>query len=229
MFFENSTKWKKLDKNIMAIIAPKETGKSTLASCIANLYGYTSIKSFAGPIKDMLSPMYKDVYGKDKEQLDIFGMGIPLRKAMTTLGRWGRNTIHEDIWINYLDNYLSSDSHFNYIIDDLRFKNELSYLVQQEATIILLTRMDSYKRLNNIDESEQLSHDLIDIANNRISYAMYSKTAKCNDSSIIEFVLNYPKFIQLDAMTLDTKVNYYQQVDQLSQAGFLPKTRSLNG
>lgn len=154
----------KLNKQIIAIIAPAGSGKSTLAEVINQYYPDSKIMSFADPIKSMLFDMYKNPYG-DKEQVDVLGMNITLRQALNRLGTdWGRDMMSKDIWIRALHEKIKNNEEEIIIIDDLRFVNELSYLVKQEAMIILLftNHQISKEKKTELPESERLAWDLID-------------------------------------------------------------------
>jgi hypothetical protein len=110
---------------IIAVIGPKESGKSTIANMLVNEYGFGR-HAFADPLKKMLMVgfglSYEQVQGDQKETPTDKLCGRSPRHAMQTLGtEWGRQLVHPDIWLTAWINTMPEG---NVVCEDLRFPNE---------------------------------------------------------------------------------------------------------
>jgi hypothetical protein len=115
-----------------------QSGKTTVARHLAYRHGYTPIK-FAEPIKAMVSTLldytslsydriFEAIEGRDKERRIGELGGTTARRMLQTLGvEWGRKCIDENIWANLLVERVAHDN-IKYVIDDLRFPNEMAAL-----------------------------------------------------------------------------------------------------
>lgn len=115
-------------KLIIAIHGPKHVGKSYLAEAlrgIAEAKGFTVQRaSFATPIKNALYEMGWNGQ-KDKKG----------RRALQLLGTEIGRAINPNIWVDRLAQSLHGEV---VIIDDLRFKNEYTWCVLEDALTIKL-------------------------------------------------------------------------------------------
>lgn len=115
-----------------------EMGKSTVANVLMKEHGFKHV-SFAQPLKDMVITLLQYVgYSYDDavtlvttQEGKSTSLGFPLnttpRRLLQTLGtEWGRDTVHEDFWINLARkrvlNFLNNGE--SVVIDDMRFPNE---------------------------------------------------------------------------------------------------------
>lgn len=117
---------------VVGITGKAGVGKSTLAKYLADRYGFTRL-SFASPIKKMLSVLVDNCFGITMKDMPIDDLcGRSLRYGLQTLGtEWGRNMIGEDVWVNYMNRYISICMPLGYnrfVIDDVRFDNEARFV-----------------------------------------------------------------------------------------------------
>jgi len=132
---------------VIAIAGYKGTGKSTLATALANEFskgGYeVEIIKFADPIKDATQMIFgftnEQVYGEEKDVVDPF-WGFTPRDVQLSLGtEWGREMVHPDIWVKALEQKIKHSAEIPYrllIIDDLRFVNE-ARMLKVYASVLL--------------------------------------------------------------------------------------------
>ena len=121
---------------IIALAGPAGAGKTTAAKYLETICGYTRV-SFAAPLKSMLKAVGLDEPRDQAAKLEIIPeLGVSWRHCAQTLGtEWGRNAVHPDIWVK-LTKLKLSDPDGLYVIDDLRFPNELAMLREVGAQIV---------------------------------------------------------------------------------------------
>ncbi|BAK75371.1 putative deoxynucleotide monophosphate kinase [Pseudogulbenkiania sp. NH8B] len=121
------------------------SGKSTIAAELVASHGYTVVK-FAGPLKSMLRALGltdAEIEGDLKEKpCALLGWCTP-RHAMQTLGtEWGRNLIDTDLWVaawqHAVRGVLASGGRV--VVDDCRFRNELSAAMEMGGVAVRLVR-----------------------------------------------------------------------------------------
>jgi hypothetical protein len=135
---------------IIGLIGHKGEGKSSVAKILHGLNGFAPAK-FAGPLKTMLYAFYKahglapeaildKIEGNLKEVPCMFLAGRTPRYAMQTLGtEWGRNLIHDQLWIKSLQERLKNGES-NIVVDDCRFLNEAAALRESGAKLVRVYR-----------------------------------------------------------------------------------------
>ena len=101
------------------------SGKTEVAKILHLVAGYTRIR-FAKPLKDMLRTLglsEDEIEGHLKEvPCDFLGGKTP-RWAMQSLGtEWGRDMIHEDLWVNAWAKAAMRVP--KVVCEDVRFENE---------------------------------------------------------------------------------------------------------
>ena len=97
---------------LIALTAPKQSGKDTFADYLVEKYGYTKI-AFAKPLKDLLKLLFlftdEQLYGHLKEVSDERWFGCTPRKAMQYVGteliRKQLDIIMPGMGENYFVNY----------------------------------------------------------------------------------------------------------------------------
>ena len=128
-------------KKLIAITGPKGAGKSTIADHLVENYGYTRVP-FAKPIKEMCKALRlseDQIWGDSKyDKIPWLGNQTP-RHIMQTLGtEWGRELIHQDIWLNLFEE--NCKPYDKVVCDDCRFPNEFARVVEMGAYTITIQR-----------------------------------------------------------------------------------------
>lgn len=116
---------------VIGIAGPAQCGKDTAANHIINTTNQYVKASFAGPLKEMLAIglnlTHSQLYGDDKETVDV-RYGCTARHMMQTLGtEWGRDLIAQDIWVNAMRERVKS-APYSLIIPDVRFESEADFI-----------------------------------------------------------------------------------------------------
>lgn len=117
---------------LVALSGAAGSGKTTAADYLIEHYGYHRVK-FAGPLKDMLYAVgltHNDIEGTGKQFPSDLLCGHSPRYVMQTLGtEWGRELIGADLWVNIWQRRVTAAAAVNpdarFIVDDMRFANEL--------------------------------------------------------------------------------------------------------
>jgi len=134
---------------VVGISGKKGSGKDTAGKALCEKLGFKEIK-FATPLKLMLGALlwYR---GADEHLIermldgDLKEVPSPLlngrtpRYAMQTLGtEWGRNLIHEDLWI---DTFQDKAKTFDRVVNtDTRFPNEVGKIFDMDGIVIKVER-----------------------------------------------------------------------------------------
>lgn len=159
---------------LIALTAPKQSGKDTLADYLVEKYGYTKV-AFAKPLKDLLHNMFlftdEQLYGHLKEVPDQRWYGCTPRTAMQFVGtELIRNQldkimpgIGQDYFVNYLKNWyeqeLALNPNIKVVISDLRnFDNEINMVKSLNGIIINIVRTNLNQNDNH--QSETLVRDV---------------------------------------------------------------------
>ncbi len=166
-----------MGRNI-AISGKMCSGKTTLANYLCNKYGYERV-SFAAPIKELerihsdftseqweevLEPLVDKIFycqlNHSKKYirdiiLKIFERHLRVewknRELLQDIGFTLRSQVDSNIFVSLLD-LSTKNSDVNFVVDDLRYKNELRYLKSREFEIIRLkiSQISQYERYVNL-------------------------------------------------------------------------------
>ncbi len=144
---------KRIIMSLIGVSGKRGSGKDTLANYLVRTYGFTKL-SFAALLKqhvrDFFGMTVEHTDGPLKEIVDERYSKSP-RQIMIAIGQFYRS-FDPDFWIKAA--FKDIDPNKDYVISDLRFKNEANYLRNvQGATIVRLNR---YKNLN-IYGSEEIN------------------------------------------------------------------------
>jgi hypothetical protein len=138
---------------VIAVTGLKGSGKNTVANHIIDLYEEThQIKTvaFADPIRKQIEHIFS-LNGSDKQydsfkrSTMLFNVGYPgsqsiySRRAVREIGMLMRS-YDEGQFVTYVHNKIISEKDKVWIITDLRFENELDYLMSINAFIIKVAR-----------------------------------------------------------------------------------------
>lgn len=156
---------------VIGFVGKMKSGKTTGARYLVETQQYTRLR-----VADGLKKMLKDGLGIDDRHIDgdlknapceqLCGMSA--RHAMITLGtEWGRNLIHPDLWVKTIDTQMRDliyRGHGKFVIDDIRFLNEATWLKALngqngnytfDARLIRVLRKDGDNTSEHQSEKEQ--------------------------------------------------------------------------
>ena len=120
----------------IAISGPMCSGKSTIAKYICEVNSDYKIYSFGQKIKDLAKELF--------DMKDIKNRSLLIQIANSL------KSIDENVWINYILKKCKNKD--NCIIDDLRFENELTELINDSWYFIVLQvpKEERIKRIKNL-------------------------------------------------------------------------------
>lgn len=126
---------------IIGITGKARAGKDTFAQMLVEAGHKATIVSLSTPMKEMLRHVglsQEQLYGgTEKEEIDPRFNKSP-RQMMQFLGtEWGRNLIHESMWLNVIN---SQYEHASIIIPDIRFENEAKWVRDNDGVVIHIKR-----------------------------------------------------------------------------------------
>ena len=130
------------------------SGKGTAGNILKDM-GFTPI-SFAKGVKDVTAEMFgwpRHLLEGDtqhsrewREKPDDFwsyefGKKFTPRLALQLMGtEVGRDVFHKDFWVIKLKNYIDNAPEQNFVITDVRFQNEISFINKHRGTLIEIKR-----------------------------------------------------------------------------------------
>ena len=117
---------------LIGISGPARCGKDTAADHILNKRPAYQKTSFTDPLKAMLKVGLglsdAQLYGSEKDVIDI-NYGCSPRGMLQTLGtEWGRELTNGDIWVTAMENHLNKIGGGTFVIPDIRFENEAAFV-----------------------------------------------------------------------------------------------------
>lgn len=156
---------------IIGIAGKKEHGKSTISKHLCEYYGYENI-SFAAPLKESCKIIFsldnEQLYGNQKEIIDE-RWGVKPREIMQFVGtdlfrkKLGELIKNADrIWVLALLEKLKKNPNKRYVIDDIRFQNEID-AIKKFNNVITLRVKRNIEMKNDEHESEKNIENLINI------------------------------------------------------------------
>jgi len=137
---------KPLDKDIIAFAGKKQAGKSTAAEALSE---YETV-SIADPIQEVVDSTFRFPEGIDKEE--VYSLwDISRREAMQIIGsELFREQFGELFWIKSLLLRLSHSDGDKFVVDDVRFKEELVALEHVGAEVYIIERPSRHPDLNPV-------------------------------------------------------------------------------
>ena len=180
--------------NIIAFAGRKQSGKTTSAEFVANLfgtYGDSKIYNFADPLKnlcmDILGLEYRQCYGSDEEKNELVNCfwdnhQLTAREVLQIVGTDMFRTMQKDVWSNATIRRILRDQPEMAIIADCRFPNEVDAIKRVGGIVIKLTRNphNSFHASEMALDPEQYDQNNFDciIDNNDLSVAEQNEQIK---------------------------------------------------
>jgi hypothetical protein len=131
----------------IGLCGKKGSGKSYVAENMRDLRG-AKITRFADTLKDMMRVMgfnEGQINGNLKEVACDMLNGKTPRYAMQTLGtEWGRNLLHENIWVDMLVAKANKETGI-VVVDDVRFPNEIKAIRENGGVVAWVERVSVYE------------------------------------------------------------------------------------
>ena len=159
----------------IGLLGKKSSGKSTAANYLSE-HGY-EIYSLATPLKILSKTLYKlsdqQLYGNEKEIIDKRYNCSP-RYIMQYIGTdIVRKYFGKDYWLTFLAKYIADYPNKKIVIDDVRFQNEVNYILalKTNSCIIKITSgeidslNDNHVSEKGIDNIKNYSYKIINCKN----------------------------------------------------------------
>jgi len=131
---------------LVGICGKAREGKGTAARLLTN-WGFREY-AYATPVKRMIDALLgDDAPGDDAKTEDIEWLGVDRRTLYQTLGTgWGRDMIHEDLWIAYLARRLERDRPRAVVVSDVRFPNEAEFIRSNGGLLLRIAMPEEESR-----------------------------------------------------------------------------------
>lgn len=140
-----------MTKLLIGLTGAARSGKTTAAKHLASTHGLLHY-ALAQPLKQMLAQGFNlsdaHLEGALKEQ-PLAWLGKSPRELMQLLGtEWGRSMVHSDLWLLLAAQNLDSLANClpgaaGFVISDLRFENEATWLRQRGGVVVHIQRPDA--------------------------------------------------------------------------------------
>lgn len=155
-----------MDTFILGLTGKARAGKDSLAMAVLSNYPEAVLDSFARPLRKFVA----DILGVSLDQLEaikdephaLLGNKTP-RLAMQTLGtEWGRQTLSDSIWVDYL--FRRNEKMPMVVLADVRFDNEAQAIKDRGGVVVQVVR-EGHDGIGQAHSSERgVSAHLIDCA-----------------------------------------------------------------
>jgi len=145
--------------SIIGIIGKKGSGKTESSKVIIEKYKFRKI-SFADKLKEAASQIFdipiQHLYDpKMKETFDP-RWGKTYREIMQLLGSEICRAIHKDTWNYHVEKEFKNKANQNFVVDDVRFKNEAKLIKKYNGILIKIVRPTIISENDqHISETEQ--------------------------------------------------------------------------
>jgi len=142
---------------IIGIIGKKGTGKSECSKVLIDKYKFRKI-SFADKLKEIVSELWdipiQHLYDPSMKETFDPRWGKTYREIMQLFGTEVCRNIAWNTWIYHVEKQFKTTE--NFIIDDVRFKNEADLIKKYNGILIKVVRpLPESKDSNHLSESEQ--------------------------------------------------------------------------
>jgi dephospho-CoA kinase len=149
---------------IIGLTGYARSGKDSVAKVLTDQYGFTRI-AFADPIRDLLLELdpILDKGNRLSSLVSEYGWEIAksqaeVRRLLQALGVGARSIIDQEIWV--IKALRSMSDNKNYVVTDVRFKNEMTALKLSAAQIWRVERPGVGAINSHVSESEMSTFEV---------------------------------------------------------------------
>ena len=149
---------------IIGLTGYARSGKDSVAKVLVEQYEFTRV-AFADPIRDLLLELdpILDKGNRLSSLVTEYGWEIAksqseVRRLLQTLGVGARSIIDQEIWV--IKALRSMSDNKNYVVTDVRFKNEMIALKLSAAQIWRVERPGVGAINNHVSESEMSTFEV---------------------------------------------------------------------
>lgn len=183
---------------IIGIIGKKKTGKDKITDIFVKSFNYKKI-SFADPLKEGCCHIFglteDQVYKDEKDVVDEYWKVTP-RKLLQFVGtELFRNQLHKvipnlgrSIWVKCLEKKILDNPDTNFVINNIRFQEELDMLKKYNSFIFKVHRP------NASNKDEHISENVIDYIERYDKLIINDSTIEKLNEKIISTILNIKNF-----------------------------------
>ena len=134
------------------------SGKDTAADFYCANFDFVKY-SFAQPIKEAVKVMFslnEDHVNGHLKEVVLPDLEVSPRFLMQTLGtEWGRETVNTNVWLLAAQRKLAEKANLSgggFVIADIRFENEASFIRKNGGVLLHINRNDREKVLSHASE-----------------------------------------------------------------------------
>lgn len=152
---------------LIGLTGAAHSGKTTVAKHLASQHGLLHY-ALAQPLKQMLAQGFNlteaQIDGAQKEEA-LAWLGKSPRELLQTLGtEWGRGMVHGDLWLLLAEQNLHNLASYmpgaaGFVISDLRFENEATWLRQRGGVVVHIQRPNAEAVRAHSSEAGIAIHD----------------------------------------------------------------------
>lgn len=143
-------------RHVIGICGQARSGKDTIGDYLVKEYGFRKI-AFADKLKQLLNNLFflthNQLYDGDAKEAVDPHWGKSPRQLMQEVGDTMRN-VHPEIWIKQVVHYVDAISDVDFVVSDIRYKNEFDAIKKIGGTMWRVVRPDAPRIKTNGHTSE---------------------------------------------------------------------------
>lgn len=164
---------------LIGITGAAGAGKNTVANILSDKYGFEQV-AFADALKESLVALdplvlingsterLSDIV--ERESMDVAKNKYPsVRKALQDYGVAMRDCVDKDVWVKMVHQTIQNSSSGKVCITDLRFENELKYIMDMNGAVIKVVRPDNPFDIGSTHVSEKMVVDTPYVIENNVA------------------------------------------------------------
>ena len=147
---------------IIALSGKLGSGKTTIAKRLVSEHGFRKI-SFAGPLKEACRAIFgftdEQLYGSLKKEIDPFWGLSPGRVLQLVGTELFRVHFDSEVWVKSLIRTVQLEQNIAWVVDDMRFPNELEAIKKLGGVLIRVERPEAVLDARDLAHPSETSLD----------------------------------------------------------------------